>query len=138
MTEQKPFNSEGDRSGMTVRERVLDIITRLPDACAVEQAGHLSLEVRKKRFGWFLDDHHGEGRLAINCRSDALNREFVLRAFPDHTYVPKYVGHQGWVGWWVDGGDVDWNAVEDALRTAYRLTAPKTLADLLREGGSAE
>ena len=138
MTEQKPVTPEGDRSGRTVRERVLDIITRLPDACAVEQAGHLSLEVRKKRFGWFLDDHHDEGRLAINCRSDAVNREFVLRVFPDHAHVPKYVGHQGWVGWWVDGGDVDWNAVENALRTAYRLTAPKTLADLLRERGTDE
>ena len=35
------------------------IIDRLPEAEAVPQAGHLSLEVRKKRFGWFLVDHHG-------------------------------------------------------------------------------
>ena len=31
----------------------------------------MSLQVRKKSFGWFLVDHHGDGRVAINCKGSA-------------------------------------------------------------------
>lgn len=42
-------------------------------------------------------------------------------------HVPKYVGHHGWVGLWLDLPDIDWSEIGDLLADAYRMTAPKTL-----------
>jgi hypothetical protein len=46
------------------REHVIALVKCLPET-TVTLAGdrHLSFEVRRKRFGWFLDDHHGDGSL---------------------------------------------------------------------------
>lgn len=88
---------------------------------------HLSLEVRGRRLGWLLNDHHGDGRLAINCKSSGDLRERLRESMPGAFHVPKHVGHHGWVGLWLDTGSVDWAHVERALVEAYRMTAPKTL-----------
>jgi predicted DNA-binding protein (MmcQ/YjbR family) len=108
------------------RARVLRILERLPEAAAVARDTHLSLEVRKKRFGYFLDDHHGDGRIAICCKASADLRDTLQQTAPSLFHIPKYVGNKGWIGLWLDG-DVDWSAVDVALREAYRLVAPKTL-----------
>jgi hypothetical protein len=88
----------------------------------------LSLEVRKKRFGHFLDDHHGDGRIALNCKASADLRDLLQELAPSQFHIPKYVGNRGWIGLWLDGAGIDWTAVELALREAYLLVAPKTLA----------
>jgi predicted DNA-binding protein (MmcQ/YjbR family) len=108
------------------RARVVRILERLPEAAAVARNTHLSLEVRKKRFGYFLDDHQGDGRIAICCKASADLRDMLQQNAPSLLHVPKYVGNKGWIGLWLDG-DVDWSAVEVALREAYRLVAPKAL-----------
>jgi hypothetical protein len=111
------------------RKYVLDMIARLPEATAVAGHGtHLSLEVRKKRFGYFLDDHHGDGRVALNCKSTPDVSDALQQLAPEAFHRPKYLGNKGWVGLWLDGPKVPWSAVELALHEAYRLVAPKTLA----------
>ena len=109
------------------RSRVVRILERLPEAVAVATHGHLSLEVRKKRFGYFLDDHHGDGRIALNCKASPDLRDTLRELAPAQFHVPKYVGNKGWVGLWLDGPGIDWAAVELTLREAYVLVAPKTL-----------
>ena len=116
-----------------VRSRVVAIIERLPEARAVPAGAHLSLEVRKKRLGWFLADHHGDRRLAINCKASALLAGHLASVIPTQFHTPKYVGHRGWIGLWLDVPGVDWLQVEAALREAYRLTAPRGLAQTLIE-----
>jgi predicted DNA-binding protein (MmcQ/YjbR family) len=119
------------RGSDRLRARVLRILELLPDATAVAHGTHLSLEVRKKRFGYFLDDHHGDGRVALNCKSSPDARDLLQEMVPGQFHVPKYLGNKGWIGLWLDGGEVDWAAVELALREAYQLVAPKTLAQQL-------
>jgi len=109
------------------RERLARILARLPGAKAVTHDTHLSLEVRKKRFGYFLDDHHGDGRIALQCKASADLRDMLEEQAPVQFYVPKYLGHKGWVGLWLDVAPVDWSAVQLALREAYLLVAPKAL-----------
>ncbi|MGH9657271.1 MAG: MmcQ/YjbR family DNA-binding protein [Bryobacteraceae bacterium] len=101
----------------------------LPEAAAniVEGQRHLSLEVRGRRFAWLLDNHHGDKRLALNCRAPAGDSRMLAAAKPETFYVPKYLGHRGWVGIWLDLEEVDWPAVEAVLSDAYRLAAPRTL-----------
>jgi YjbR len=117
------------------RQRVLRILERLPETAAVPSGSHLSLEVRKKRFGYFRDDHHGDGRIAINCKASADVQDLLRQLAPQQLHVPKYLGNKGWIGLWLDGTGVEWSAVELALREAYLLTAPKKLTRALSVNG---
>jgi hypothetical protein len=114
-------------NGKQQRKRILDILKRLPEAQAIAHHSHLSLEVRKKRFGYYLEDHHGDGRIALQCKSTEDLRDSLQQQVPTQFHVPKYVGSKGWIGLWLDVSDVDWSAVKLALREAYELAAPKSL-----------
>jgi hypothetical protein len=113
-------------SGDPQRKRLTRIVRALPEGVAKPVGRHMSLEVRKKRFGWFLVDHHGDGRVAINCKGSAEMHDILKQLAPAHFHVPKY-GNKAWVGLWLDGPKLDWHAVELALRAAYEKTAPKKL-----------
>ena len=53
-----------------MRERVTAIALALPEATATSLTGqHSAFAVRGKKFAYFLVDHHGDGRLAINCKT---------------------------------------------------------------------
>ena len=58
-------------SGEKQRKRIAKIVEGFPEAEAKPEGRHMSLQVRKKNFGWFLVDHHGDGRVAINCKGSA-------------------------------------------------------------------
>jgi hypothetical protein len=113
------------------RGRVAAIVKGLPEAGAIASGNHLSLEVRQKRFGWYLDDHHGDGRLAINCKAPRGVAQQLAKHAPDRFHIPKYLGRLGWVGLWLDTPQIDWTEVEAVLVGAYRLAAPgKLVAEL--------
>ena len=113
-------------SGVRQRQRVAKIVGSLPEAEAKPMGRHMSLEVRAKRFGWFMVDHHGDGRVSINCKGSPEMPEILKQLAPAHFHVPKYA-KKTWVGLWLDGPKLDWDAVELALRAAYEKTAPKKL-----------
>lgn len=115
------------------QKKIERIISRLPEASATVQGMHLGLAVRKKRFGWFLADHHGDGRIAINCKGSADLHEILAQTVPSQFHVPKFLGQKGWIGLWLDTADVDWSQVKLALRGAYMLVAPKSLSAKLTE-----
>jgi hypothetical protein len=115
-------------NGEKQRKRIAKIVESFPEAAAKPVGRHMSLEVRNKRFGWFMIDHHEDGRVALNCKASAEMHDILQRLLPAHFHVPKYVGHKGWVGVWLDLSKLDWAAVELALREAYLRTAPKKLA----------
>jgi len=108
------------------QRRIVKLVEALPEGETKPVGRHMSLEVRGKRFGWFLVDHHGDGRVAINCKGTAEMHDILQQLAPEHFHVPKY-GNKAWVGLWLDGPKLDWHAVELALRTAYEKTAPKKL-----------
>jgi hypothetical protein len=114
----------GDRQ----RARIVKIVESLPAGEAKAVGRHLSLEVRNKRFGWFMVDHHGDGRVALNCKGSSEMHDTLRQLAPEHVHIPKYVGNKGWIGLWLDLPKLDWAAVEVALVEAYRRTAPKKLA----------
>jgi hypothetical protein len=114
-------------NGEKQRQRIAKIVESFPEAEAKPTGRHMSLEVRGKRFGWFMIDHHGDGRVALNCKASAEMHDILQRLVPAHFHVPKYVGHKGWVGVWLDLPKLDWAAVELALREAYARVAPKKL-----------
>jgi hypothetical protein len=114
-----------------VRERLTELCTSLPEVEAKAAGQHVGFEVRRRRFAWLLDDHHGDGRLALNCKGPPGESSRLAEEHPDRFFVPAYLGPRGWIGLWLDTGKVDWSEVEGLLVDAYRLTAPKTLRDRL-------
>jgi hypothetical protein len=106
---------------------VAKIVESFPEGEAKPTGLHMSLEVRKKRFGWFVFDHHGDGRVAIQCKASAEMHDTLRQLVPAQFHFPKYVGSKGWVGLWLDVPKVDWAAVELALHEAYVAVAPKKL-----------
>jgi hypothetical protein len=102
----------------------------LPECTEKEAWGTPTFRVRAKMFAMYVDDHHGDGRVAIWCKAPPGVQEIVVGADPKRFFVPPYVGHKGWVGMCLDGA-VDWDEVADFLRDGYRMTAPKRLAALL-------
>lgn len=84
----------------------------------------------KKTLAMFLDDHHGDGRLAIWVPAPPGAQEMLVEEEPERFFVPPYVGPSGWIGVQLDV-DVDWDEVTAIVEDAYRKVAPKKLIALL-------
>lgn len=92
---------------------------------------HTALSVRKKKFAYYLVDHHGDGRVSLTCKGPkGLNGSLVERD-PATFFLPPYMAHHGWIGVHLDTGPVDWHELEAFLIDAYRRTAPKSLTRLV-------
>lgn len=116
------------------RRRLIDLCSGLPGVAGEEGAeGHVGFKVRGKRFAWLLDDHHGDGRLALNCKAPPGENARLAEEDPERYYLPPYLASRGWAGLWLDLGSADWDRVEGAVVTAYRMSAPKRLAAQLDE-----
>lgn len=110
------------------RTTVLALARRLPEVEVAEEGRHIGLSVRGKRFAWYLEDHHGDGMVALACKAaPGVQQDLVARA-PGRHFVPAYLGARGWVGIRLDREDVDWGEVDELLGDAYCLVAPKRLA----------
>ena len=115
----------------SLRSRVVEICAGLPEV-AVEDGQHIGFSVRGKRFAWLLDDHHGDGRLALTCKAPPGENTALAERHPDRFFMPSYVASRGWVGLRLDAGPVDWDEVERLAVDAYLLTAPKGLGTTVR------
>lgn len=111
-------------------DQLLGIAEALPE---VEISGdqHISFRVRKKSFAWYLDDHHGDGIVSLCCKSTLERQRELVARHPGRYYVPDYVGPKGWVALRLDGPTIAWDEVAELLFAAYRLQAPRRLADQL-------
>jgi phosphoribosylglycinamide formyltransferase-1 len=114
------------------RERVAEILLALPD---VERRGgqHDKYSVRGRTVLYYLDDHHGDGRLAVCCKAPPGMRDRFVEMDPKRYFVPSYLGPKGWVGLYLDVS-VDWDEVAELATDSYRLVAPKRLVTLLDQG----
>ena len=69
---------------------------------------------------------------AAVCRAAPGAQPALVAAEPDRFFVPPYLGHRGWLGYWLDTPSVDWTLVEDLVVDAYCLAAPRRLASQVR------
>src|SRR5882672_513326 len=79
-------------------------------------------------FLMFLDDHHGDGRLAVWCKSTHEEQRRLVAADPDRLFVPPYVGVKGWVGVRLDHPGTDWNELAILVEAGWKSVAPKRIA----------
>ncbi|TNC28175.1 MmcQ/YjbR family DNA-binding protein [Amycolatopsis alkalitolerans] len=81
----------------------------------------------KKTFVMYANHHHDE-RLAFWCAAPPGVQEELVAQEPDRFFRPPYVGHRGWLGVWLDV-PVDWTEIQSIVTEAYRVIAPKKLAE---------
>ena len=106
----------------------------LPESHEVEAWGEPTFRVKNKIFAMYAhaNTHHGSGRNAVWCKAAPVNQRLMVDAAPERFFLPPNVGPSGWIGVWLDG-NIDWAELQDLLRDAWRMTAPKKLVAALKE-----
>ena len=75
------------------RTRIDAICATLPEvSIGASMNEHSAYEVRGKKFAYYLVDHHGDGRIAINCKAEPGVQGLLIDADPSRFYVPAYLG----------------------------------------------
>jgi predicted DNA-binding protein (MmcQ/YjbR family) len=108
--------------------RLTEICAALPEAERALHGRHAQFRVRGRTFAYFLDDHHGDGRVALNAKAPEGAAEALIEAEPGRFHRPAYLGHRGWIGLHLDVGEIDWDEVAGVVTESYVLVAPKRLA----------
>jgi predicted DNA-binding protein (MmcQ/YjbR family) len=109
--------------------RLTAICLALPEAEHEHVGDHSSFSVRKKKFAYYLANHHGDGIVSVCFRTERGENEVLLASDRTRFYSPAYIGPRGWVGLRLDTGKIDWEEVADFVTDSYRLAAPKRLAE---------
>ena len=126
--------ASGSRASVTRRPsravalaRVRKLCLALPETSERLSHGAPTFFVRANApFVMFLDNHHGDGRLALWCAAARGVGEVLVASSPTHYFVPPYVGHLGWVGIRLDRG-LAWARITEAIEDAYLARAPNAL-----------
>jgi hypothetical protein len=113
-----------------VLKRVQKLCLGLPETTEKQAWGGPTFRIRDKMIAMYMDNHHGNGRVALWIKAaDGVQQE-LIDLDPERFFKPPYMGPSGWVGVCL-GKNTDWGQVTDLVTEAYRLTAPKKLARLL-------
>ena len=82
-------------------------------------------------FVMYMDNHHGDGRLALWCAAQPEMQRMLVSSSSKHYHVPPYVGHLGWIGVRLDRR-LSWGKITTAIEDAYLTVAPKKLIGVVR------
>jgi hypothetical protein len=104
-------------------DRLRKIVARWPETSERLSHGAPTFWGGKKTFASFTVNHHGDGRVAIWCKSTFDAQQALCEAEPEIFFVPPYVGPSGWIGIRVDR-PVSWSVVAELLLEGYRMVAP--------------
>jgi predicted DNA-binding protein (MmcQ/YjbR family) len=108
--------------------RLTGICLALPEATREDMGQHAAFQVRKKTFAYYLDDHHGDGIVAVTCKVPLGENTDLVAIAPEKYYLPAYLASKGWIALRLDRGEIDWTEVTELMAGSYRLVAPKRLA----------
>jgi hypothetical protein len=106
--------------------RVRAICLALPEAVEKPFGDHTApaFRVRDKFFVMLAEDGS-----TMSLKAPKGVQGILVNAEPERFFVPKYVGHKGWVGVRLDlRTPPDWDEMEEMIMESYCLTAPKRLA----------
>jgi phosphoribosylglycinamide formyltransferase-1 len=109
--------------------RLTEIALSLPEAKRKIHGSHAQFLVRKKTFAYFLDNHHGDGIVAVTGKVLPGDNKALAEAQPGRFYLPAYIASKGWVALRLDVGKIDWEEVRELLYGSYALVASKRLAE---------
>jgi phosphoribosylglycinamide formyltransferase-1 len=112
--------------------RITEIALALPEATRKIYGSHAQFLIRTKTFAYFLDNHHGDGIVAVTCKVLPGDNKMLAEAQPARFYLPAYLASKGWAALRLDVGKINWNEVKELLWGSYAQIAPKRLAERLK------
>lgn len=113
--------------------RTREICLALPGVSERLSHGSPTWFAGKKTMVMYLDDHHGDGRLALWVAAPAGIQAEMVDLEPNRFFVPPYVGGRGWIGVRLDRSP-DWVEVAEIVEDAFRTVATKRLLVQLEDG----
>lgn len=121
--------ANSSKRDITRYKKLLALVKGLPEARAESYGDHTKFTVLKKTFAYYLNNHHGDGIVAICCKGTKVEQQRLISLYPESYLVPAYLGPSGWVSLRIDLPNVDWDEVSQLVFSAYRTQAPKRLLD---------
>jgi hypothetical protein len=115
------------RGGDAALALVRSICLSLPDTVEKLAWNAPTFRVHGRQFAMFLNNHHGDGKIALWCAAPPGVQQDLVAADPKHFYVPPYVGVGGWVGMRLDT-KLGKGAIAAIIEQAYRMIAEKKKA----------
>ena len=112
--------------------RLTKLALALPETERQLCGSHAQFLVRKKTFAYFLDNHHGDGIVAVTGKALPGDNQALADAQPSRFYLPAYIASKGWVALRLDTGKIDWDEVNELLLGSYTLIAPKRLSESVK------
>jgi hypothetical protein len=110
----------GARQSAAALARVRKLCLSLPEVTERLSHGAPTFWVAGKRtFLSFVDDHHGDGRLAVWCAAPAGAQALLVEHDAEVFFVPPYVGPSGWVGVRLDRA-APWPMIAEVIEQAYQ------------------
>ncbi len=104
--------------------RVRRICTSLPGTMEKLSHGAPTFFTPHRVFVTFVDNHHGDGHVAIWIPAAPGEQEALIEESPGTYFRPPYVGCNGWVG--VELAQVDDEQLGALIREAHRLVEAKS------------
>lgn len=112
------------------------ICLSLPEVEERVSHGHPAWFVRGGRqFASFHGQHHELKRPHLWCAAPPGAQEWLMAERPAAFFRPKYVGHRGWLGVYLDAGASE-GELEGLLVEAHRVSSPPRLRAAL-DGASS-
>jgi len=112
--------------------RLTQLALALPGSTRQVRGSHAQFLVRKKTFAYFLDNHHGDGIVAVTCKALPGDSKELADTQPNRFYLPAHTASRRWVALRLDMGKGDWDEVNELLLGSYALIAPKRLAERVK------
>ncbi len=100
------------------------ICAALPGAEEVTE-GSVGDPVWKVRKRIFVMQHPHEDQPSLWLKAPPGIQEALVASDPARWFRPPYVGHNGWVGTWLNEV-TPWPELEDMIEDSWRMTASKT------------
>ena len=69
--------------------RITKLALALPEASRLIHGSHAQFLVRKKTFAYYLDNHHGDGIVAITCKVLPGDNQRLVDAQPHRYAAPR-------------------------------------------------
>ncbi|MCC6427090.1 MAG: MmcQ/YjbR family DNA-binding protein [Phycisphaerales bacterium] len=110
--------------------KLIPICDSLPEVTLLRFGDyHLGFQIRKKTFAYFLNSHHDDDITCICCKSTLARQAKLMKSDPKRYLKPAYLGPSGWVSLRMDLAAFDLAEARVLLTSAYKLQAPKKLAE---------
>jgi hypothetical protein len=103
-------------------ETLRAICSALPNVTEMTSHGELAWFAgagkRARQFATTWDHHHDDRNAVVMAAPPGVQERLVADE-PARYFRPPYVGSRGWIGVYLDTGEVDWDLIELHLRDAH-------------------